>query len=137
MALNSMCAMAWMKPAHPSAVPKPRRGRSRGCTSFGVAGRPGIRIGSGCGASSGIVSSPRAKASAAANVRATLSSGVAVSRQDLAASNNDIMGTQWRLRRHPPLLLRLVRTQLLDALEVARLDAGDVFAAEAGAVELS
>jgi hypothetical protein len=47
MALNSMWATAWMNAARPSTLPKPRRGRSRGCTSSGRGGRPGMRIGFG------------------------------------------------------------------------------------------
>src|SRR3546814_5334349 len=38
-------------------------------------------------------------------------------------------------RQQTPLPLRLVRAQLLDAFEVARLDAGHVLAAEARTVE--
>src|SRR3546814_7737863 len=103
-------------------------------------------MGSGGGASSSIASSPRAKASAAAKVAATLSSGDAASRQARAAADSDAV-TSWLLwerlqprswdsrRQQTPLPLRLVRAQLLDAFEVARLAAGHVLAAEARTVE--
>src|SRR5690606_5544858 len=166
MALNSMWAMAWMKAARPSSVPRPRRGSSRGCTRRGRGGRPGMAMGSGGGAPSSIASSPRAKACAAAKVAATLSSGEAASRQARAAvkrepvtsgdlcrrsdgSRDPAPATMSRLpsllrtgrtapiasRRQPAPLLRLVRTQLADALEVIWFDPGHVLAAEAGAVE--
>src|SRR3546814_12334441 len=94
-------------------------------------------MGSGGGASSSIASSPRAKASAAAKVAATLSSGDAASRQARAAADSDAV-TSWLLwerlqprswdsrRQQTPLPLRLVRAKLLDAFELARLDAGHV-----------
>src|SRR3546814_10635964 len=55
-----------------------------------------MRMGSGGGASSSIASSPRAKASAAAKVAATLSSGDAASRQARAAADSDAV-TSWLL----------------------------------------
>src|SRR5690606_16396657 len=131
MALNSIWAMAWMKAARPSAVPKPRRGSSRGCTSRGRSGRPGMRMGSGAAASGSGASAPARNAAAAACVAATLSSGEAAARQSRAASNSEaaISGAD------AALLLRLVGAQLAQALEVIRFDAGHVFTAEAGAVE--
>src|SRR3546814_6813614 len=63
-----------------------------------------MRMGSGGGASSSIASSPRAKASAAAKVAATLSSGDAASRQARAAADSDAV-TSWPLwERLQPLL---------------------------------
>jgi hypothetical protein len=44
-------------------------------------------------------------------------------------------GRSSRSLRRPSRLLRLVRAQLLDALEITGFDPGDVFAAEAGTVE--
>src|SRR3546814_4699515 len=55
-----------------------------------------MRMGSGGGTSSSIASSPRAKASAAAKVAATLSSGDAASRQARAAADSDAV-TSWPL----------------------------------------
>src|SRR3546814_16672745 len=103
-------------------------------------------MGSGGGASSSIASSPRAKASAAAKVAATLSSGDAASRQARAAADSDAV-TSWLLwerlqprswdsrRQQTPLPLRLVRAQLLAAFEVARLDASHVLAADVRTVD--
>src|SRR3546814_9660787 len=100
-----------------------------------------MRMGSGGGASSSIASSPRAKASAAAKVAATLSSGDAASRQARAAADSDAV-TSWLLwerlqprswdsrRQQTPLPLRLVRAQLLDAFEVARLDRSEEHTSE-------
>src|SRR3546814_16247109 len=103
-------------------------------------------MGSGGGASSSIASSPRAKASAAAKVAATLSSGDAASRQARAAADSDAV-TSWLLwerlqprswdsrRQQTPLPLRLVRAQLLDAFELARLVAVHALAAETRTAE--
>src|SRR5690606_11505514 len=106
MALNSMCAIAWMKAARPSGVPKPRRGSSRGCTRRGRGGRPGMAMGAGGGAPASSASSPRAKAAAASKVAATLSSGEAASRQARAAANSEVVTSRlaWeRLQPPPPL----------------------------------
>src|SRR5690606_15565388 len=107
----------------------------RGCTSRGRCGRPGMRIGSGAGASAGIASSPRANAAACRCVSAILSSTAAAARHSRAASNSDGIAAT-RSEREPALALGVVGAQLLEAFEVARLDAGDVLAAEARAVEL-
>src|SRR5690606_38006868 len=72
-------------------------------------------------------------AAAAACVAATLSSGVAAARQSRAASNSEPATGSGA---DAALLLRLVRAQLAQAFEIARLDPGHVLAAEAGAVEL-
>src|SRR5690606_5626285 len=121
-----------MNAARPSTVPKPRRGSSRGCTSRDRAGRPGMRIGAGGRASWSIASRPAAKASAAAWVAATLSSGQAAARQSRAASNSDPATPSGA---GAALFLRLVRAQLAQAVEVVGIDPGHVLAAEAGAVE--
>src|SRR5690606_36673769 len=133
-ALSSICAIEWMNAARPCTVPKPRRGSSRGCTSAGRGGRPGIRIGAGPAASPATASSPRAKDAAWRRVSAILSSTSAASRHSRAASNSVRIAR--RSEREPALPLGVVRAQLAQAFEVARLHAGGVLAAEAGAVEL-
>ena len=80
-----MWAMAWMKAARPSTPPSPRRGTSRGCTSTSRAGRPGMRIGSGGGASAATFRRPARNAAAYAWVNATLRSGSASARHRCAA----------------------------------------------------
>src|SRR5690606_27874757 len=97
--------------------------------SRGRAGLPGIRMGPGGGAPEGMPSSPRAKAAACARVSAILSSTAAASRQAGAASHR--LGISPGSKRQPPLALGIVRTQLLEPVEIARLHAGDVLAAEA------
>src|SRR3546814_20438404 len=114
-----------------------------------------MRMGSGGGTSSSIASSPRAKASAAAKVAATLSSGDAASRQARAAADSDAV-TSWPLwerlqpplqgsppfprswdarRQQTPLPLLPVRAQLLAAFEVPRLDADHAIPAAPKTVE--
>src|SRR5690606_7537787 len=129
-----MCAIEWMKAARPSRLPRPRRGSSRGCTIAGRGGRPGIRIGSGAGASSGTASRPAAKAAAWRRVSAILSSMPAASRHSRAASNS--VGISAQSEREAALALGVIRTQLPQPLEVTRIHAGGVLATEAGAVEL-
>src|SRR5690606_20077359 len=131
MALSSMWAIACRNAARPSSLPSPRRGRWRGCTSFGRGGRPGMRIGSGGGASPGRTMSPRAKAAAYSWVSATLRAGSASSRQARAAWYSSIAASS----AGAAAALGLVRAQLLQAFEVARLDPGHVLAVEAGGIE--
>src|SRR6476619_6526998 len=130
-----------MKAARPCDDPSPRLESSRGCTSRGVGGRPGMRTASGGGAASGILSSPRANASAAANVSATFSSGASAARQACAASNNDRFikpsaRQRGRTSGRAARLLSLVGTQLADAFEIAGFDAGHVLAIEARRIEV-
>src|SRR5690606_31776880 len=73
----------------------------------------------------------RAYASAAAKVASSLASGVAASRQARAASNSDGIASGGAAR-----LLGVVRAQLADTFEIARLDAGDVVAVEARGIEV-
>src|SRR5690606_12150370 len=133
MALSSIWAMGRRDAARPSSLPSPRRGRCRGCTSCGRSGRPGMRIGSGGGASAGRTMSPRAKAAAYSWVNATLRAGSASSRQARAAWYRSI--TTRLPSAGATAVLGLVRAQLLQALEVTRLDPGHVIAVEARRIE--
>src|SRR5690606_40344984 len=92
--------------------------------------RPGMRIGSGGGACPGRTMSPRAKAAAYSWVSATLRAGSASSRQARAAWYSSIAASS----AGAAAALGLVRAQLLQAFEVARLDPGHVRASEAGGI---
>src|SRR5690606_30485715 len=75
--------------------------------------------------------SPRAKAAAYSWVSATLRAGSASSRQARAAWYSSIAASS----AGAAAALGLVRAQLLQAFEVARLDPGHVLAVEAGGIE--
>ena len=145
MALNSMWATAWMKAGAAFVACRSRAAAVR-------AGAPAraSRGGPACGSVPAAArrrrsrSSPRReRCGGSEGQREPSSSGRTRASRQAARSGVEQRRRIGRMavrdaqrRTTPPLPLRLVRAQLLDALEVAGLDAGDVLAVEARGVEL-